>query len=85
MGAGTPFIHGIQQLVALVDRDNRPFGNQFQLLIGNDGGHFDDALLLRVQPRHFQVNPDQPLIVLCHSTSPAFAIGFGPVTATDEL
>ncbi|MNY64968.1 hypothetical protein D3C86_2021590 [compost metagenome] len=64
MGAGVPFIHAGKRLVTLMHRNHRAFGQDIEVAIGNDRGHFDDHVLLRIESGHFQVDPDQVLRVL---------------------
>ena len=64
MGAGVPLVHSGQRFVALVNGDHRAFGQHVQLAVGDDGGHLDDHVALRLQASHFQVDPDQVIGVL---------------------
>ena len=64
MLTGVPLVHAGQYLVALVDGDDRAFGQGIEVAVGDDGGHFDDDVVVRVQTGHFQVDPDQVLWVL---------------------
>ena len=57
--AGVPFIHRGHYRVGLVDRDHRPFGEDVQIAIGDDGGDLDDAIVEGVQTGHFQIDPDE--------------------------
>ena len=63
MGAGTPFIHLLQQAVGLMNGNHRPLCHDIQLGVGDDAGHLDNAFLLGIQTGHFQVNPDQAVAV----------------------
>jgi hypothetical protein len=64
MGAGIPLVHARQHFVTVVDGDHRPFGQRVQLAVGDDGGHLDDDVVVRIQAGHFQIDPDQVLWVL---------------------
>ncbi|MCY1184852.1 hypothetical protein D9M73_255790 [compost metagenome] len=66
---GVPLVHAGKDLVAMVNRDHRTFGQGVQVAIGDNGGHFDDDIGIRVQTGHFQVDPDQVLRVL-HVSAP---------------
>ncbi len=61
MGAGVPLVHAGEDRVTLVDGDHRAFGQHVELAVGDDGGHFDDVVLVGIQTGHFQVDPDQVL------------------------
>ena len=61
VGSGTPRIHPLEQAIRLLDRDHRPFGDNIELGIGDQGGHLDDPLPVRVEAGHLQVDPDQTL------------------------
>ena len=69
MGFGIPLIHRIQQYIRLMNRQHWAFGNDVQVFIGNQGGNFDDDILLRLQPGHFQIHPHQ-IFFLTHKHSP---------------
>src|SRR5690606_4131092 len=69
--AGIPLIHAVEQRIGLLDGQRRPFGEHVQLGVGDDGGNFDDHVLVRIQTGHFQVDPDQVIWVL-HSRSFAY-------------
>lgn len=64
VGAGVPFVHAGQHFIAVVDGDDRTFSQGIEVAVGNDGGHFDNDVVVRVQTGHFQVDPDQVLRVL---------------------
>ena len=54
-----PVVHPREHLLGLMDRNDRTFGNDGQLLVGHDRGDFDDDIGIGLQARHFQVDPDQ--------------------------
>jgi hypothetical protein len=54
-----PVVHLVQRLVALVDGEHRAFGQHIQVRIRDDDGHFDDAVVVRIQAGHFHVEPDE--------------------------
>src|SRR5690554_5706862 len=56
---GIPLIHAIEQLVGLFDRQHRTLGQYVELGVGDHCGDLDDDVLVRIQPGHLQVNPDQ--------------------------
>ncbi len=49
-----------------MNRNDRTFGQNVQLAIGDDGGHLDDMVGVRAQTRHLQVHPDQSIRQLTH-------------------
>ena len=64
VGAGVPLVHGGEYGVAVVDGDHRPFGQGVEVAVGDNGGHLDDDVGVRVQTGHFQIDPNQVLWVL---------------------
>ena len=40
-------------------RRHGPFGEHRELFVGDDGGDLDDAVLIRVEPGHLEIDPDQ--------------------------
>ena len=56
---GVPFIHGVQPRIRGVDGNDRPLCQGVQVAVGNDGGYFNDHVLIGFQSGHFQINPDQ--------------------------
>ena len=69
MLAGIPFIHAGQDGIALVDRKYRAFCQNIELAIGNNRGNFDNHVILCIQTGHFQVDPNQIILVLWHVIS----------------
>ncbi|MNR13010.1 hypothetical protein D3C85_1293920 [compost metagenome] len=69
MLAGVPLIHAGQDFITLMDGDDRAFGEGIEFAVGDDGGHFDDDVMIRIQAGHFQIDPDQVLWVL-HGSAP---------------
>jgi len=59
VGRSIPVVHCVQHGVGLVDRDDRAFGDDLQLRIGHDRRDFDDAVPVRVEARHLQVDPNE--------------------------
>lgn len=54
-----PVVHLRERLVALMDREHGPFDRDVEGRIGDDDGDLDDAVGVRVQARHFHVEPDE--------------------------
>ncbi|MNT38372.1 hypothetical protein D3C72_1745610 [compost metagenome] len=69
MGTGVPLVHTRQHLVTVVNGDHRAFGQGVEIAVSDNGGHFDDDVMIRIQTGHFQVDPDQVLWVL-HDSAP---------------
>ena len=63
VGAGVPRIHPGQRRLALVDRQHRAFGAALQLGVGDDDGDLDDAVGVWNEPGHFEVDPDEVVVV----------------------
>ena len=61
MLAGVPLVHLTEDLRGLVDGEHGALRKNVQLPIRHDGGDLDDRLPLRVEPGHFQIDPDQTL------------------------
>jgi len=57
-----PFVHAVQQRIALVQHQHWTLGTAFQLGSGDDDGDLDDAVDLGVQAGHLAVKPDQVLV-----------------------
>ena len=67
MGAGIPLVHASQHRLALVHRQHGAFGDDIEVGVGDDGGDFDNAISVRVQAGHFQVDPDQAIGITHYS------------------
>jgi len=61
-----PLIHRSQNGIGLMHHPGWRLGNHFQLRIGHDHRHFDDAIAIRIQTGHFHVQPDEVVCVACH-------------------
>ena len=46
------------------DGEFRAFGQDFELRVGHDGRYLEDGVVVGIEPRHFQVDPDQSLFLL---------------------
>lgn len=46
--------------------DDRPFRQYIQLVIGDNGGHFDNVVDVWAQARHLEVHPNQRIRQLTH-------------------
>src|SRR5690606_22185740 len=67
--ARVPLVHRGERHVVLVDGEHGTFGEDRELLVGHDGRDFDDAVRLRVEPRHLEIDPDQVLAAI-HPSAP---------------
>ena len=47
-----------------MDGDDRPFGKDIELGVGDEGGDFEDVVVLAVEAGHFEVYPDKVVGVL---------------------
>jgi hypothetical protein len=54
-----PGIHFVQGFIRLVNGKHRTFGQHVQVHIGDDHGHFDNPVGVRLQAGHFHINPHQ--------------------------
>lgn len=59
MLTGVPLIHCVHRRSRLSDRNNRPFCQFDELLVGNDRRDLDDRVGHRIQTRHLQIYPNQ--------------------------
>ena len=59
VGALVPVVHLVECFIRLVDREHRAFGDDVQVRIGDDDGDLNDAVVVRVEARHFHVEPDE--------------------------
>jgi hypothetical protein len=67
MGVLVPVIHAIQHAVRLVNHQYRRLAQDVELAVSGNHRHFDDAVGFRVQPGHFHVEPDEVVLILCHT------------------
>jgi hypothetical protein len=68
---GIPLIHIIQHMLWLVDYQYRAFSDDIEIAVGNNGGHFDDAILIGIQTSHLKVYPNQVPLRQAHVISPS--------------
>ncbi len=54
-----PVVHARERGLVLVDRDDRPFLDEFELARGDERRDLDDVVGLGAQPGHLEVDPDQ--------------------------
>ena len=54
-----PLIHGIQNVIGLMDRLDRALGDYPQLFIGNNSSNLNNQVGVRIKTCHFKVDPDQ--------------------------
>ena len=54
-----PAVHRVERGVALVDREHRTFDAPRDLRVGDHDRDLDDAITIRVEPRHLEVDPDK--------------------------
>ena len=68
MVLGIPFVHGFKDVLALVNGNDRPFGQDVEFCVGYNGRNFQDDILFGVKPGHFQIHPDQVsrTFLFCH-------------------
>ncbi len=59
MLGGVPLVHRLQLGLWLLHCDNRALGQYIEVLVGDHGGDLDDAVALRHQAGHFEIDPDQ--------------------------
>ena len=64
MHLGDEGIHLCQLLLGGVDDQIDAFSQDVEIAIGDDGGDLDDDMALGVQAGHFQIDPNEA-VVLC--------------------
>ena len=71
MVRGVPFVHRFEHVFALVYGDDRPFGEDVQVRVGDDGRDFQNDVFLGIEPGHLEVHPDQVgrMLLCCHSNA----------------
>jgi hypothetical protein len=62
-----PIVHGREHRLGLVDGNDRSLRQDLQVSVGDEGGDLDDAILGGLQAGHFQVQPDQMVVVGFHA------------------
>ena len=65
-----PFVHGLQQRIALVYNQYWPFRHESQIGLRHYHRHFDYAFFFGVESGHFHVEPYQPLVIHRHIILP---------------
>lgn len=55
---GIPFVHGLEVLLVTVDDEVRTFMLIFELVVGDDTGKLEDAVLERVETTHLEIHPE---------------------------
>ena len=66
VGGGVPFVHAVEQFVALVDDINFGLRQDVQIGVGDNHGDFDNAFAFGVKPGHFHIEPAEVVCVLGH-------------------
>ena len=59
-----PVVKGVEEFGRLLNGDDRPFGEDVELGVGDEGSDFEDVVALAVEAGHFEVNPDEVIGVL---------------------
>ena len=62
MMADIPFIHLGQFSLTDIDGKTRPLGDDRKITFGHNRRNLNNRVLIRVEPRHLEINPDQPLL-----------------------
>ena len=62
MGGSVPLVHLGHMRVALVNNDNGAFHAHAQIGVGDDDGHFQQAIDFGVQATHLAIEPNQILV-----------------------
>ena len=58
-----PRIHAFEDRFDLMNDDDGTLGNGLQVGIGNNHGHLEDPIGVRMQSAHFHVDPNQIIVV----------------------
>ena len=59
-----PVVKVVEEFGRLLNGDDRPFGEDVELGVGDEGSDFEDVVALAVEAGHFEVNPDEVIGVL---------------------
>ncbi len=59
MGCRVPAIHAVQHARRLSQHQHRTFFDHVELRPGDDHGNLQHAIRIRIQARHFHVDPDE--------------------------
>ena len=70
--AGAPFVHGVEHVVWLVNGDGGAFGDGVELRVGDEGGDFDNYVVIGIEACHFQVNPNKIVFAVGHDSWPLY-------------
>lgn len=54
-----PIVHALKQFQWLMDDEFGTFRDDFQIAVGQNGGHFKDDIAIRVQSAHLHVDPHE--------------------------
>src|ERR1700721_2436154 len=54
-----PIVHRAEHGLGLMDRYNRTFGEDVEVFVGYDRRDLDDEIGLRLEPGHFQIDPNE--------------------------
>src|SRR5690606_19225679 len=84
MLVAVPVVHGRQPLLRMANRELRSVGEDVEVAIGDDRGDLQDGVVVRIEPSHFEVDPDQVAIVdsvHAHPAWPVRSLGNGPALA----
>ncbi len=57
MGRGIPAVHAGKHRLCLVQHQHGPFGNEFELGVGDHDRDLEHAVGIRIQSGHFHVDP----------------------------
>ena len=64
MLASVPLVHTLEHPVRLVYGIDGALGENLKVGVGHHCGDFNDDVVIRVEPCHFQVDPDQVTFVI---------------------
>src|SRR6056297_2154392 len=62
-----PIIHACHYVFGLPNRNDGSFGYYFQQTVCHHSCYFDDKVLLGIQSRHFEIDPDQVIRIGRHN------------------
>ena len=66
MLSGIPLIHPCENRIWLMNCENGPFCQDVELAVSDNGGDFDNIVVIGVETGHLQVNPDQVMFAFGH-------------------
>ena len=72
--SGIPLVHALHRRSALVDGELGAFAQNIEGRICHDGSDLDNMVVIRIEPRHLEVDPYQIARILRHRMGSSYQI-----------